>query len=149
VREARRRFIKQRAVLALGLILAAWFGTSAARADISQVEENPLCQPPESELFLTNATDLVGLFLEGYDYPFATWVWNPNIFEPMTIVWADTTNLPSGLAGITNFVATSVEGVNAWPLWVTIFPESNTVTVLQPWSDEMLTEFSVPDGFPS
>jgi alpha-tubulin suppressor-like RCC1 family protein len=67
----------------------------------------------------------------------------------MTIVWADTTNLPSGLAGITNFVATSVEGVNAWPLWVTIFPESNTVTVLQPWSDEVLTEFSVPDGFPS
>ncbi len=126
---------------------------TAVRADIPQLEENPSAQP-ESELLLTNTTDLVGLYLEGYNYPIGSWVWAPGTFfpvqfQPMTIVWANTANLPTGLAGITNSAPTSLESVNAWPLWVTLWPQSNTVTVLQPWSDETLTEFTVPDWFPS
>jgi hypothetical protein len=121
---------------------------TAAWAEIPEAEENPSAQP-QSELFLTNTADLVGLFLEGYNYPIASWVWAPPTFDPMTIVWADTASLPAGLAGVTNFAPTTVESVNAFPLWVTLWPQSNTVTVLQPWSDEVLTEFSVPDGFPS
>jgi hypothetical protein len=136
---------------ALVLALLPWLFTTA-RADIPELEENPSTQP-QSELLLTNTADLAGLFLEGYNYPIGSWVWAPGtflpvLFQPMTIVWADMNNLPSGLAGITNFASTTVESVIAWPLWITLWPQSNTVTVLQPWSDESLTEFSVPDGFP-
>ncbi|MGO9528021.1 MAG: RCC1 domain-containing protein [Verrucomicrobiia bacterium] len=147
-------------VVCLALAALLW-SSSTVRAgipqgisqDVPQLEENPSAQP-ESELLLTNTTDLVGLYLEGYNFPIGSWVWAPGtffpvFFQPMTIVWADTASLPSGLAGITNSVPTSLESVNAWPLWVTLWPQSNTVTVLQPWSDATLTEFSVPDGFPS
>jgi alpha-tubulin suppressor-like RCC1 family protein len=146
---------KRRLLIGCLVPIAALTFLMTVRADIPEAEENPSVQP-ETELLLTNTTDLVGLYLEGYDYPLGSWVWSPTIlysgrflFEPWTIVWADTSNLPSGLAGITNFVPTSLESVNAWPLWMTLWPQSNTVTVLQPWSDETLTEFSVPDGFPS
>jgi alpha-tubulin suppressor-like RCC1 family protein len=140
-------------VVCLALAALLWSSTTA-RPDIAQLEENPSAQP-QSELLLTNTTDLVGLYLENYNFPIGSWVWAPRtccpavLFQPMTIVWADTGNLPSGLAGITNSVPTSLQGVNAFPLWVTLWPQSNTVTVLQPWSDATLTEFTVPDGFPS
>ncbi len=135
------------------MLTALLCSLTTARAGIPQLEENPSAQP-ESELLLTNTTDLVGLYLEGYNYPIGSWVWAPGTFfpvqfQPMTIVWANTANLPTGLAGITNSVPTSLQGVNAFPLWVTLWPQSNTVTVLQPWSDQTLTEFSVPDWFPS
>src|SRR5580692_6291419 len=139
---------KRRLAIGCLVLVAVLTLLATARADIPQAEENPLNQSPESELFMTNTVDLVGLFLEGYNYPIGSWVWTPTVFEPMTIVWANTSSLPAGLVGITNFAPTSVEGVNAWPLWVTLWPQSNAVTVLQPWSDESLTEFSVPDGFP-
>ena len=110
---------KRRLLIGCLVLTAALTVLTTARADIPEAEENPSAQP-ESELFLTNTADIVGLFLEGYDYPLASWVWSPTIlysgqflFEPMTIVWADTSHLPSGLAGITNFVPTSLESVNA------------------------------------
>src|SRR5580658_7591443 len=104
------------------VLIAALTFLMTVRADIPEAEENPSVQP-ETELFLTNTTDIAGLYLEGYDYPLGSWVWSPTIlysgrflFEPWTIVWADTSNLPSALAGITNFVPTSLESVNAFPL---------------------------------
>ena len=147
--------MEKRTAVSFALVMTTLLWSSnAARADIRQLEENPSAQP-QSELLLTNTTDVVGLYLEGYNFPVGSWVWAPGtgmipvLFQPMTIVWANTANLPTGLAGITNSVPTSLQGVNAFPLWVTLWPQSNTVTVLQPWSDVTLTEFPVPDWFPS
>ncbi len=146
--------MQRRELVHLCLTLTAFLWLATVRADIPQLEENPSAQP-QSELLLTNTTDLVGLYLEGYNFPIGSWVWSlgtccpPVLFQPMTIVWANTSDLAAGLAGITNSVPTSIGSVNAWPLWVTLWPASNTVTVLQPWSDQPLTEFSVPDWFPS
>ncbi len=142
--------MEKRTAVSFALVMTTLLWSSnAARADIRQLEENPSAQP-QSELLLTNTTDVVGLYLEGYNFPVGSWVWAPGtgmipvLFQPMTIVWANTANLPTGLAGITNSVPTSLQGVNAFPLWVTLWPQSNTVTVLQPWSDVTLTEFTVP-----
>ena len=96
---------------------ALLWALATARADIAQLEGHPSAQP-ESELILTNATDILGLYLEGYNYPIASWVWAPGTFtplqfQPMTIMWADTSHLPVELAGMTNSVPTAVEGLNA------------------------------------
>jgi hypothetical protein len=141
--------MQKRVLPVLYLTLAPLLWLAMARADVQQAEENPSATP-ESDLVLTNgAAQLTDLFLQGYSYPTGAWVWQPSVFEPMTIVWADTNALPTELAGVTNSASAQVQGVPAWPLWVTLYPQSNTVVVLQPWSDTELAELAVPQGFPS
>jgi len=133
------------AVLSVLVFLAVlatlvWSGSTS-------VDEAP-SEVTYADAVLTNVSQLSDLFLQGWTYPQA-WPWQPVMFEPALVVWTDTQALPRELRPLQDSLSELVAGVPAWPLWLTLYPQSGEIVIFKPWSDAEMARLPVPPRFPA
>ncbi len=98
--------------------------------------------PPD--LVLNDVAQLAELF-RGYTYPQA-WPWEPVMFDPATTVWF-AGELPKELSPLQDSLSELVHGIAAWPLWMTLYPQTGEIAIRDPWSDAEMVRFPVPKDF--
>ncbi len=70
------------------------------------------------------------------------------MFDPAAMVWFDG-ELPKELSPFQDQLTELVHGIPAWPLWMTLYPQTGEIVVQQPWSDSELTHVPLPADFPT
>ncbi len=133
--------------LVLSVVIGATFSVSVRAMD--EFSEQLTAGDSPAEPVIVSVEDLGELFQLGYQYP-QVWTWQPAQYEPVTVLWfrpANSGGLPKGLEPLADCLTELVGGVPAWPLWLTLFPQSHEVVLRYPYSDAEMTRFALPKDF--